>query len=80
MLVTMARQISVSNEVYSMLSKVKGTKSFSETIKECMGKKTKVKDIMRFAGILKNKGKELDELNKKIAADRRKNYGRKFSW
>jgi predicted CopG family antitoxin len=76
----MARQISVSNEVYSMLSKMKGTRSFSETIKDCVGRKTKAKDIMKFAGILKNKSKELDELNKKIAADRRKNYGRKFDW
>ena len=30
----MARQISVSNEVYELLSKNKGKKSFSEVIKE----------------------------------------------
>jgi len=30
----MARQISVSNEVYELLSKRKGKKSFSQVIKE----------------------------------------------
>ena len=47
-----------------------------------MSKKAKknVKNIMRFAGILKNKSKELVELEKKITADRRKNRGRKFNW
>jgi predicted CopG family antitoxin len=74
----MARQISVSNEVYELLSKRKGKKSFSEVIKENLILKEEKKDIMRFAGIMKNEKKKLDELNKTIAAEREANYGRDF--
>jgi predicted CopG family antitoxin len=55
----MARQISVSNEVYELLSKRKGEKSFSEVIKENLILKEEKKDIMRFAGIMKNERKKL---------------------
>ena len=74
----MARQISVSNEVYELLSKRKGKKSFSEVIKENLILKEEKKDIMRFAGIMKNERKKLEELNSTIAAEREANYGRDF--
>jgi len=74
----MARQISVSNEVYELLSKRKGKKSFSEVIKENLILKEEKKDIMRFAGIMKNERKKLEELNATIAAEREANYGRDF--
>jgi predicted CopG family antitoxin len=74
----MARQISVSNEVYELLSKRKGEKSFSEVIKENLILKEEKKDIMRFAGIMKNERKKLEELNSTIAAEREANYGRDF--
>ncbi len=74
----MARQISVSNEVYELLSERKGNKSFSQVIKENLCPKEEKKDIMRFAGIMKNERKKLEELNAKIAADREVNYGRDF--
>jgi predicted CopG family antitoxin len=74
----MARQISVSNEVYELLSKRKGEKSFSEVIKENLILKEEKKDIMRFAGIMKNERKKLEELNATIAAEREANYGRDF--
>jgi len=75
---SMARQISVSNEVYELLSKNKGEKSFSEVIKENLILKEEKKDIMRFAGIMKNERKKLEELDSTIAAEREANYGRDF--
>jgi predicted CopG family antitoxin len=74
----MARQISVSNEVYELLSKNKGKKSFSQVIKENLILKEEKRDIMRFAGIMKKEKKKLEELNATIAAEREANYGRDF--
>ncbi|VVB77519.1 Putative antitoxin [uncultured archaeon] len=73
----MARQISVSEEVYEALSKGKGSRSFSELIKEKVLAQRKKEDIMKFAGALKQDKKKLDELKDKIAAEREENYGRK---
>ena len=72
----MSRQISVSNEVYELLSKKKGKKSFSQVIKENLcSKETKV-DIMSFAGVMKGDKQKLELLKSKIAAEREANYGR----
>jgi predicted CopG family antitoxin len=73
-----ARQISVSNEVYELLLKRKGKKSFSQVIKENLCPKEEKKDIMRFAGAMKNERKKLEKLNAEIAAEREVNYGRDF--
>jgi predicted CopG family antitoxin len=73
-----ARQISVSNEVYELLIKRKGKKSFSEVIKENLCSKEKKVDIMSLAGILKDDKAELEELKTQITAEREKNYGRTF--
>lgn len=72
----MARQISVSNEVYELLSKRKGKKSFSEVIKESLCPMDEKKDIMSFAGVMKNEKDQLGALKSKIAAEREANYGR----
>ena len=72
----MARQISVSNEVYELLLKKKGKKSFSEVIKENLCVKEEKKDIMSFAGIMKDQKEQLELLKSKIAAEREANYGR----
>jgi len=74
----MARQISVSNEVYELLSKRKGKKSFSQVIKENLYPKEEKIDIMKFAGILKDDKEELERLKSQIAAEREQNYGRTF--
>jgi predicted CopG family antitoxin len=72
----MSRQISVSNEVYELLSKSKGKKSFSQVIKENLcSEQTKV-DIMSFAGVMKDDKHKLELLKSKIAAEREANYGR----
>lgn len=72
----MARQISVSNEVYELLSKRKGKKSFSQVIKENLRSEEEKEDIMSFAGILKNDKDKLELLKSKISAEREANYGR----
>jgi len=73
-----ARQISVSNEVYELLLKRKGKKSFSEVIKENLCPKEEKMDIMSLAGILKDDSEKLERLKEKVAAEREENYGRTF--
>jgi predicted CopG family antitoxin len=75
----MARQISVSNEVYELLSKRKGKKSFSQVIKENLCSEEKKVDIMSFAGIMKDDKQKLELLKSKIAAEREANYGRELT-
>ncbi len=72
----MARQISVSNEVYELLLKRKGKKSFSQVIKENLCPKEEKADVMSFAGILKDEKETLELLKSEIAAEREANYGR----
>ena len=74
----MARQISVSNEVYELLLKRKGKKSFSEVIKENLCSKEEKVDIMSLAGVLKDDKQALERLKQQIAAEREANYGRTF--
>jgi predicted CopG family antitoxin len=72
----LARQISVSNEVYELLLEKKGKKSFSEVIKESICSQEEKPDIMSFAGALKDQKQALEELKAKIALEREVNYGR----
>ena len=74
----MARQISVSNEVYELLLERKGKKSFSQVIKESLCANEKKTNIMRFAGILKDQKEDFERLKKQIEAEREANYGRTF--
>jgi predicted CopG family antitoxin len=74
----MARQISVSNEVYELLSKRKGKKSFSQVIKESLCANGKKTNIMKFAGIMKDEKEKLEQLKLQIEAEREANYGRSF--
>ena len=79
----MARQISVSDEVYQLLTRRKGSRSFSEVIKELEGMSKRPEkqneEFFRFAGIFKG-DKELKRIEELIARDRRRNSGRKFKW
>ncbi len=76
----MARQISISDDLYQELSKMKGTKSFSLYIKERIGMGSSNRRILKFAGALKRDAKRLNELTKAIAKERAANKGRKFTW
>ncbi len=72
----MAKQISLSDEVYNMLSKMKGNKSYSETIKTLFERKQK-RSLSKFYGIWK-KYDDLTKIESKIIAERRSNQGRSF--
>jgi predicted CopG family antitoxin len=74
----MARQISVSDEAYRLLTEEKGERSFSEVIIANMKKGGAGQEFMKFAGSLKNCGKELTEIEKEITRDRKKNLGREI--
>ncbi len=74
---TLARQISVSDEVYALLLKRKGKKSFSQVIKENLYRQEEKMSILSFAGAMKNERQKLDLLKSKIAAEREANYGRR---
>ena len=74
----MARQISVSNEVYELLLKRKGKRSFSQVIKESLCPTEEKVDIMSLAGILKDDKQMLEQLKRQIAVERDANYGRTF--
>ena len=76
--VVMAKQISVSDEVYELLLKRKGKKSFSQVIKENLGHKEDRVDIRDLAGMLKSDKEKLEGLKAQIAEEREKNYGRNF--
>jgi len=73
-----ARQISVSNEVYELLIERKGKKSFSEVIKENLCRQEEKPNIMIFAGALKKEKKTLEQLKAKISQERDSNYGRQL--
>lgn len=71
-----ARQISISNEVYELLLERKGKRSFSEVIKESLCQGEEKPDIMTYAGALKDEKETLENLKVKIAKEREANYGR----
>jgi len=75
----MTKLVSLSNEAYSELSKLKGKKmSFSDTILNLIKQQKEKGDIRKFAGILKTKRNELEEFGLQIQRERRKNLGRAF--
>lgn len=73
---TMARQISIADDVYEKLTKRKGKNSFSETIRELLGE-GKRQDLSEIAGILKGE-RNRKKLQKMIEKEREQNYGRKY--
>jgi predicted CopG family antitoxin len=74
-----AKQISVSDEVYGILMKAKGSKSFSEAIKEMVKGRNNLDDVMEFFGMLK-KGNSMSRLEKLIEAERKGSLGRNAEW
>jgi len=73
----MARQISVSEEVYTLLKKAKGKRSFSEAIKERFGRKGKKQNLMKFFGVIGDK--EAEELLNASKTFRKNFRPRKFA-
>ena len=70
----MARQISIYNEVYEMLSKIKSNKSFSEVIKEALQRKNE--NVLKFSGIISKA--EAKKWKAEIQKEREENHGRLF--
>ncbi len=79
-MISMSKQISVADDVYEEVSKLKGSRSFSEFIREKIGIEKGNKKILKLAGILKKDRKKLNELKKMIADERERNYGRTQTW
>ena len=79
-MIIMARQISVSEDLYETLVEMKGQRSFSETIWKAISGEKKRKELRSFAGALKKDKKKLEELKSTIAKEREANRGRNFSW
>lgn len=76
----MARQISVSDDVYEDLSRLKGKKSFSEFIREKISMSMDKEKILSLAGALKGDAVKLDKLKETIEKERKTNRGRNFNW
>ncbi len=68
----MVKVISLSNEAYERLKRIKEGKSFSEVVVELVDNKTREKDIMKFVGIWADRKKEVDKMKKMIEEDRKK--------
>ena len=72
----MTKVISISDEAYNTLKKIKASKSFSEIIIEITKKKSE-KDIMKYAGMLSDE--EGEKIKKEIYSDRKELKSRRFS-
>ncbi len=73
----MTKMVSLSEEAYETLSKMKdnGT-SFSQLILKLVGESKQKRDFFRFAGSLKAESKELDQFKKQVQKDRNRNIGK----
>lgn len=69
----MTKAISISDEAYEELRKLKNKRSFSKTILDIVSKKSK-EDIMDFAGTLSDK--EAEEMKKRTYKERKTKSGR----
>ncbi len=73
----MTKLISLSNEAYAQLLKLKTRgSSFSDTIMSLIKKSNDEGDIRRFAGSMRGHKTELEDFKRLIEKDRRNNYGR----
>ncbi len=68
----MVKVISLSNEAYGKLKAIKRDRSFSEIVIEIIDTRNEKKDIMKFAGVWKDRIDEWKEIEKRIYEDRKK--------
>mgnify|MGYP001579232242 CR=1 FL=1 len=73
--ICMTKIISISDEAYEKLKRMKNEMSFSEIIIELTFEKTK-DNLMKFAGMLSNE--EADKIKKDIYSERKKLSSRRF--
>lgn len=70
----MTRQVSLSEEAYSTLSKMKGKDmSFSDIVMKLTDSAKQKRDFLKFAGALKSQSEELEQLKKQIELERQAN-------
>lgn len=74
----MVKVISLSNEAYEKLKRIKNGKSFSEVVVELVECRNKKKDIMKFAGVFADNKEEWEKRKKEIYKDREKFKLREF--
>ena len=70
----MTRQVSLSEEAYKTLSKMKGRDmSFSKVILKLVGVASQKRNFLKYAGKLKAQSEDLEQFKKQIEADRQIN-------
>ncbi len=70
----MTKPVTLSNEAYKALLKVKGKEmSFSDAVMKLVGETVQKRDFKKFAGSMKSSGETLEKLKSQIAADRERN-------
>jgi len=73
----MTKPVTLSNEAYNALLKVKGKEmSFSDAVMKLVGEIAQKKDFKKFAGSMKSSSETLEKLKSQIAADRERNTER----
>jgi len=65
------KTLMIQDDVYRMLKKMKGGRSFSELLRDMASMESKTKDIVKMSGCLKG-DPVLDELEKIISENRKK--------
>ena len=79
----MVKVISLSEDAYAKLRALKGDKSFSEVVVELVDEKKgkgNAKDLLKFAGIWKDRADEWEKIKKQIYEDRKKFKLRDYKW
>jgi len=79
----MVKVISLSDEAYGILKRMKMGRSFSEVIVDVTTSKEKkgiVKDLSKFCGIWKDETEEWEKIKKKLYKDRKKAKLREVKW
>jgi predicted CopG family antitoxin len=70
----MTRQVSLSEEAYKTLSKIKGKEmSFSDIVLKLVSATSPKRNFLKFAGIMKSQSVELEQFKKQIEKDRKRN-------
>ncbi len=73
----MSKLVSLSNETYSTLRRMKGkNRSFSEVIMELVSKAEPKRDFLSLVGSLKSESKELESLKEEVERGRKRNSDR----
>ncbi len=77
----MVKVISLSNEAYEKLKKIKGERSFSEVVINIVDeRKGSKKGLMNLAGVWSEESEKWEKIKKQIYEDRKKFKLRDYKW